>query len=265
MQEKRILDIRELTSLQSVSTSKGNQRKWYDPGQRLYVKGQFFYQGKYWRDDLVEILAAAIAEQLPMRDAQVAWQHPCEIWDGKIRICGVCSKDFTREGERFVSFRRLLDLTGQDYEMTDSVEDNWNRVHSVLDSFVETDITEYLIVMSLLDYLVGNEDRHLNNFGLLSDGRKFRQAPLFDFGLGLFEHDRRYEGESFRGCLALMQCMPFADDNQRVVDFLMKNSMLQDYLPKALDLTEYEVPSPKAGSYLRNRCRNLGIDLKGVE
>ena len=40
-------DTRDMTELQLLSTSKGNQRKWYFPKKDIYVKEQFFYQGKY--------------------------------------------------------------------------------------------------------------------------------------------------------------------------------------------------------------------------
>lgn len=213
----------------------------------------------------MELIASAIAAQMPTAGVRIVTQLPCEIRDGGRITNGVCSRDFSEGGKRFVSFRRLLDLTGQDYEMKESVAENWENVRAVLQNFVNVNAEEYLVVMSLLDYLVGNEDRHLNNFGLLSDGRTFFQAPLFDFGLGLFEHDRCYEGEPFRKCLSLMQCKPFSSDNQRVIDFLREQSLLDGYVPEELDLTDTVIPSPKAGSYLRNRCRNLGITLKGVD
>ena len=59
--------------------------------------------------------------------------------------------------------------------------------------FCNVNYTDYLIVMAIIDFLIGNEDRHLNNFGVLTDDSTYRLLPLFDFGLGLFEHDRRYE------------------------------------------------------------------------
>lgn len=38
--------------MQLNGTSKGNQRKWMSTDNE-YVKEQFYYQNKYWRDDLV--------------------------------------------------------------------------------------------------------------------------------------------------------------------------------------------------------------------
>lgn len=61
-----------------------------------------------------------------------------------------------------------------------------------------------------------------------------------------------------------MQCKPFHTDNQKVIDFLAGQRMIDGMLPAEFDLTGVELPSPKAGSYLRNRCMYLNVDIKGV-
>ena len=51
----------------------------------------------------------------------------------------------------------------------------------------------------MADLLLLNEDRHYNNLGLLyTDSGSFGVAPLFDFGLGLFEHGKIYENKSLK-------------------------------------------------------------------
>ena len=48
----------------SVGTSsKGNQRKWRTRDGRYYIKECFSYQGKNWRDDMVELVATTYAQQ----------------------------------------------------------------------------------------------------------------------------------------------------------------------------------------------------------
>ena len=116
--------------------------------------------------------------------------------------------------------------------------------------------------MSILDFLVGNEDRHLNNFGVLFNGKDYKLAPLFDFGLGLFEHDRRYESEPFRECLQLMESKPFHRNNEEVINFIRANYGVDKYLPKKFDLRKCEFPSLKAESYLLNRCKILNVELE---
>lgn len=196
----------------------------------------------------------------------VVEQHPCIIHENGTEYYGVYSKDFVENSGKFLSFQRLLDCTKLRFPDTGTIEEKWHFTINFFEELCHLDITDYLIVMSLIDYLIGNEDRHLNNFGCIAKGKSaFSIAPLFDFGLGLFEHDRKYEGVSFRDCLSIMESKPFSPDNQDIINYLSKNYVIDKYLPKILDLSHCEIPSPKAGSYLRNRCKILNIDLQEVQ
>ena len=48
-----------------------------------------------------------------------------------------------------------------------------------------------MLNLAILDCLVGNCDRHTRNFGVFFNSSKgeFSIAPVFDSGMGLFEHD----------------------------------------------------------------------------
>ena len=262
MEKIRAFYTKDLRNLQLVSTSKGNQRKWIFPEENLWIKEQFQYQERLWKDYLVEIIASTIAKQMNTYNIWVIQQKHCLIYDGDIKRHGVYSKDFGN-GNNFISFHRILNDKGilfPDYQKP--IEAKWDFTLDILSALIGKDAVDYLVIMTIIDYLVGNEDRHINNFGIMSD---FIAAPLFDFGLGLFEHDRRYENCSFQECLQLMECKPFDADNQKVIDFLDSRYDFHRYLPEKLDLSDCEIPTSKAGSYLRNRCRKLGIDLEGVE
>lgn len=260
----KIFKTENLTAIQLASSSKGNQSKWYDSKNKYYVKGQFYYQSKYWKDYLVEVIASKIAEQMYLRDVSIVKQEECLIETKEGSIHGVYSRDFSEDGSRFVSIMRLDRTAEQEILSMKSVQERWNFVLNTVKNNTGLDYTNYLIIMSLLDYLVGNEDRHLNNFGVLQKGNSFAVAPLFDFGLGLFEHDRCYEQKPFRACLDLMQCKPFSKNNQETIDFILNKYDCRDIIPDMLDLAGIEIPSPKAGSYLLNRAHNLGIELRGV-
>lgn len=135
---------------------------------------------------------------------------------------------------------------------------------NIMNKIVNEDCTEYLIIMSLLDFLVGNEDRHLNNFGLLTADNSYRLAPLFDFGIGLFEPDMRYQNTPFRDCLGMMECKPFSSDNQETIDFIKSQYDIDKYLPDKFSLKDIEIPSPKAGSYILNRVHYLQREVEGI-
>ena len=266
--KKKHFQAEKLKSLQLNSTSKGNQSKWYDIDSKLFIKKQFEYQEKLWRDDLVEIIASQIGRQMNLEwcNVIVIEQHPCVIQENGKNYYGVYSKDFIESLGKFISFQRLLDCNKTYFPENGSIEEKWMFILDFFQNVCNLDVKDYLIVMVLIDYLVGNEDRHLNNFGCTSKKEGgFHIAPLFDFGLELFEHDRRYEGIPFRRCLSLMESKPFSADNQEVLDYLSDHYNLAKYLPKTLDLSNCEIPSPKAGSYLLNRCKLLNIELQGVQ
>ena len=61
-----------------------------------------------------------------------------------------------------------------------------------------------------------------------------------------------------------MECKPFSTDNQKIMDYRLTDGLCLE-LPSSIDLTNCQLPSAKAGSYLRNRCMHLGIALEGVE
>ena len=256
----------DMENLQLVSTSKGNQRKWLYRGSKkeFWIKEQFYYQNKLWKDYLVEIIASKIASQMDLHGISVIVQKECKIIDddsGEI-TCGVYSENFSKNNH-FISFSRIIQNKGLEFPAYHKpIIEKWDFVLKVISDVTGYNYSDYLTVMTLLDYLVGNEDRHLNNFGIMSN---LMPAPLFDFGLGLFEHDRKYETISFQECLKKMECKPFHKNNQKTIDFLKTRLDIGDFVPEILDLTGVKIPSAKAGSYLRNRCRNLHITLKGVE
>lgn len=257
----RVFYVSPEQQLQLDTSSKGNQRKWLV--DNMYVKEQFFYQGKYWKDDQVEVIASTIAKQM-INSSPVAQQELCEIHHASGSITkGSCSHNFCEEDERFLSFNRLCLLLHEDILLYKDYKDRYQKAIEILNRVCKCGEL-YLNTMILLDYLVGNEDRHLNNFGVIATGTGFRVAPLFDFGLGLFEHDLRYNGEPFRECLKMMQSKPFSRDNQKIVDFILTRGATA-LLPATIDLSSVQIPSAKAGSYIRNRCSILGIELHGVE
>lgn len=259
-------NTRDLKTLQLQGSSKGNQRKWFSIEKNIFVKEQFYYQDKYWKDYMVEAIASEIGLQMELFEIEVLQQKICKIIDRNAVTYGVYSPLFGN-GKRFLSYHRLLGLNNRVFQEIDSIENKWNNVLRDIEEITGLNYENYLLIMSIIDYLVGNEDRHLNNFGVLIDENgKYSIPPLFDFGLGLFEHDRIYEGLPFRECIENMQCKPFSLQNQEVIDYLQTRYDLKKFFKGGkIDLSNCEIPSLKAGSYLRNRCMHLGIELKGVE
>lgn len=259
--ELKVFKTSDLLGLQCGSTSKGNQMKWYDSKNDFYIKAQFYFQDKFWRDDLVECIAAQLGKQLYLSDkkVQVLEQLPCKIDLGYNTIYGVYSKNFCNKDEVFIPFSRILNAKKIQFPYSSSIDTKWAFVLNTLNNLTQTDCSDYLLVMSLLDFLVGNEDRHISNFGVIYYNGDFRISPLFDFGLGLFEHDRKYENLPLKQCISKMECKPFARHNEDLIAFISSEYTIQEYLPDKFDLTGIELPSLKASSYILNRAKMLNV------
>lgn len=266
MNELKFFKASDLLDLQCGSSSKGNQMKWYDGKNDFYIKAQFYFQDKFWRDDLVECIAAKLGKQLYLSDkkVQVLDQFPCKIDMGYDTVYGVYSKNFCNKGEVFIPFSRILNAKKIQFPYSSSIDTKWAFVLNTLNNLTQTDCSDYLLVMSLLDILVGNEDRHISNFGVTYYNGDFRISPLFDFGLGLFEHDRKYENLPLKQCISKMECKPFTRHNEDLIAFISSEYTIQEYLPERFDLTGIELPSLKASSYILNRAKMLNVEVIGA-
>lgn len=60
---QRIFNSNDFVELISVSSSKGNQKKFISKDKQIFVKMQFDYQGRKWNDDLVEVVASNLGTQ----------------------------------------------------------------------------------------------------------------------------------------------------------------------------------------------------------
>ena len=225
------------------TSSKGAQRKWISADKKYFIKECFYYQLRYWNDDLVEKIASIIAGQLNINHLE---QHL-----GNISGVDCSYTDFWGD-VKFIAFGKLK---GSDniWEYKDAID----RIKFSIDLMFQysgIDCTGYLADMTLLDYIVGNEDRHLYNFGLLYDGIKYYIAPLFDCGLGLFEHDIDYIGRNLKD----WSKKPFGSwhDALNYFDSVHGYSSL-----KNITVPYNLIPSKLAKEYLQLSLKNLGKEL----
>ena len=211
--------LSSIIELSVASSSKGNQDKYYNTVTKEYIKCQFEYQGTVWEDYKVEALSSVIGSKLHT-NVEVIQQREGIIKDTGKYCC--ISKDFCNSGEEWLPLGKIINVskysknTGKSYKVFKDLLAEFERFN--------LDGTEYLIVMIVMDYLLGNEDRHYNNIGILRkyDG-SYGIAPLFDFGLGLFEHDKKYFGLSLQRARSLMDGKPFSRDLQEPVNMLFNS------------------------------------------
>ena len=259
-----VFDETVLEELQIGSSSKGNQKKWYDNSNKLFIKSAFYYEDKYWRDYLVEVIASTLASQMKLKQVRVIQQNLCKIKSKNETLNGVFSKDFREtDSQNFIPYYRLLRLHGMEDIVIGFPGKRFQIVVDSLYGLTGLDTTDYLIVMILLDFLVGNEDRHLNNFGVISDKGKFILAPLFDFGLGMFEHSNVYIGRTLQQAIDLMQMKPFCANPIGIINWLKNNfsEKMYSFLPESFDVAGVVFPSPLAKEYFMWACSELEVGV----
>lgn len=209
------LESSSIKELSVGSTSKGNQPKYYDYSTNEYIKEQFYCQDTYWKDYMVEVLSSVLSKQLHT-NVQIVQQEAVSLSNGKM---GCISKDFSKDDYEWIPLSRT-----KCYDECRRERGKSFKVFSTIKNYFDIkglNIVEYLTVMIVMDFLLGNEDRHYGNFGFLKDRKgDISVAPLFDFGLGLFEHDTMYSNISLLNATQMMDGKPFDKDLQNPVDML---------------------------------------------
>lgn len=100
---------------------------------------------------------------------------------------GCRSKNFLREEEELVTFKRLYeivcggDLTNKVYTMR-NVEERIRFVIDFVKEYTNVDCTGYLRNILSLDMLTLNTDRHFHNLALIRTKNGYRECPIFDNG-----------------------------------------------------------------------------------
>lgn len=247
-QEYLSFDSGLLEKLTNNSSSKGNQEKWLSKDKKYFIKEPFRYQNIVWADYKVELMAESIITQLDVETGSIR-QEFCTV-DGKPAVCSV---NFRTSGYKFLSFHRILEKKGLKFADAWFPEVKFQFIiNTVLDCF-GLDITNYILDMVLIDTLVGNEDRHLNNFGVFSGYNGITVAKLFDYGLGLFEHDARYRKcNDIQSAVGIMECKPFNQNPVANINWLKREhpGYLQKSLPDSIRIKKGLIPSSLGKAYL---------------
>ena len=251
----------DLISLGEGSSSKGNQPKWATFDGKLFIKECFNYDGKVRRDDLVEVISSKYASLCT--GVSAVQYRKCTV-NGRR---AVYSENFLGDNEQFVSFERLRKAHGttiSPYEKHSAYE-NYATLCKLFLEYTGIDLSLYLYKMALLDFIIANEDRHYNNFGVIYNGLTgaYREAPLFDFGLGMFEHDTIYSTLPYCKAVECINGKPFSRKSENVFKLLSANKELNEViLPKRVVLSDFEFPSIRAKKLFTERNTMLGVEVQ---
>ena len=222
-------------SLALSGASKGDALKWYQPEQNCYIKANRIDHGREYQDSIAEVIAAQVGALLHI---DVVPYTLCRIRldDGK-SILGTLSPNFCHEGETYLSFETMVESMDTPVQWAASAKENYELVIGLFTKLTGLDARRYLDTMLLFDYLICNEDRHLNNFGiLLGDATgAFRFPPLFDNGyaLGFMQAEHKPVEQYLYSCKA----KPFSTSFSKqlhLVSRLPEGITLPDTIPESV-------------------------------
>ena len=157
------------------NTSDGNLKKRWKiiGGKRYLVKGG---SNPFRQQPFNEVIAAGIMERLgiPHVPYQVAWNKGAPY--------SLCEDFVTRDTELIPAWRIL-----KTQKKSNSVSVYQHFVNCCKALGIQNTVS-FLDRMIVLDYIIANEDRHFNNFGILRDAETLEWigfAPIYDSGSSL--------------------------------------------------------------------------------
>ncbi len=157
------------------STSDGNLKKRWKiiEGRRCLVKGG---SNPFHQQPFNEVIAAGVMERLDIPHVSYT-----VVWSNGVPY-SVC-EDFVTENTELIPAWRILKTQRKD----NSTSIYRHFIHCC-EALGITGAVPFLDRMIVLDYIIANEDRHLNNFGVLRNAETLEWlgfAPVYDSGSSL--------------------------------------------------------------------------------
>ncbi|MGL6291943.1 hypothetical protein [Eubacterium aggregans] len=169
-------------------------------GERLLVKGGSGYQQEPYN----EVLASLIMDRLGIVHV------PYTLLMEKNQVYSVCPDFVTPETEMVTAWHLMQTQKKLNHH---SYYEHYLRC---CDAFEIPKIRDVLDQMIIIDYLMANEDRHLNNFGVLRNAETLEYlgaAPLLDTGTALwFDRPTVLIGET-----SDLVCKPFKQSHKKQI------------------------------------------------
>ena len=150
-------------------------KKWkIADGKRVLIKGG---RNPYQQEPLCEVIASGIAERLciPHTKYTLLWEH-----EKPFSVC----QDFITSETELVSAYHIMQSRKKPNDLSD-----YEFYLNCAEQLGVKNIREQTEKMIVLDFLIGNEDRHFNNFGLIRNAVTLEwigAAPIFDCGTSLW-------------------------------------------------------------------------------
>lgn len=229
--EKSKSDILDTSKkFMSLSTSsQGFLFKWQKiiDGDIYYYKTGEIIRKKIWNvQTFNEVICSRLGKEMGVNCVEYTLERtkinrPDILLDSEIYVCK--SKNFldTSRSEQMYTFTKLLNTRriGRDTDIYKLILEKYPCIKESLDEMI------------LFDFIINNEDRHLNNFGIIEDieGNK-RLTPLFDNGSSFCWSLEDYDIENSIGRLINREdwSKPFRTHHKKQIK-LIDTSILYKY------------------------------------
>lgn len=230
-------------------TSDGTQDKYYKNGiwykpDKLGTEGY----NEYFTSEILKCTSLSKNKYVEYNEAIINGMSGCQ------------SFSFLKEQEEYVSLYRLhKNITGRDIAVIFQQMDFDEQAEFLVD-FVRketgVDIREMLGELLFIDGITLNDDRHMNNIGLIFDGNDFRPAPIFDNGKSFFCGNKQYDDKkSVQENIKYVKSRPFTATNELAqqhfpVDVTIDMNKLQEFLTSQPDNIQKKVVSYTLQKYI---------------
>ncbi|WP_283693915.1 HipA domain-containing protein [Clostridium perfringens] len=173
--DDKVLRTSVISSIDLTSTQNGVLNKWYDINTNTFLKTGEIKYGEYSQDEpIVECICSDLGKAIGI-----------DVVKYELHRCHTRGNDDLVEQDFLVCScpNIITDLSEESYE---TVYDYINRLglryddnfyHTLINNGVDRESLDRMIIF---DFIINNEDRHLNNFGLIWRNGNPRFARIFD-------------------------------------------------------------------------------------
>jgi hypothetical protein len=166
-------------------TTRGMLSKaWYNIGDGVYlVKGNSFENKHIGYEPYSEVIASRLALRLGFESIEYTLadaEEFSEVVVYGVKHVSVCRSFINSNDVRLVPFEKYANMV-----IGKNISDYWGFVHRIFND----ESIRFIYDMLLFDMIIGNKDRHLNNWDVMRGKDYTRFAPLIDFGASLLSWD----------------------------------------------------------------------------
>lgn len=232
------------------NTSDGNLKKRWKiiDGKRCLIKGG---SNPFRQQPFNEVIATGIMQRLGISHVPYT-----VIWN-KGAPYSIC-EDFINENTELIPAWRILQFQKQDNNTS-----RYRHLVNCCEALGIQDIVPFLDRMIVLDYIIANEDRHLNNFGAIRNAETLEwlgMAPIYDSGSSLGYDKMPAQMRSEKE----VQCKPFKNHHKEQLKLVSSFDWINfDALSDVKELITKVLSCKDAADYIdANRIRAI---TTGVE